>query len=243
MLPLKTNMYYSKRVEAKSKIESDFAMSSANIVLNTVLFLGSARTGRLGDRVTAWVKSTLASRSTPLGDSTITHSVRVVDPIDVFGPDGALAHSGCELRSPTFFGPDTNLSVATLELREIIKSADCFLIVSPEYNHTIPPALSSVMGHFGGSNYKCKPAGIVTYSPGPFGGMRAAMAIQIMCHELGCLPVSKLVGLPAVMDLFEEDGTPKDTAHRMLGQLPELLDQVEWMAVAMKTQREKTGTF
>jgi hypothetical protein len=60
---------------------------------------------------------------------------------------------------------------------------------------------------------------------------------KIMCHELGCLPVSKLCGLPSPSDLLESDGTPKDANHRMLQQLPELLTQLEWMAVAMKNQR------
>ena len=59
-----------------------------------------------------------------------------------------------------------------------------------------------------------------------------------MCHELGCLPVSKLCGLPSPSDLLEADGTPKDANHRLLvEQLPELLTQLEWMAVAMKSQR------
>ena len=58
-----------------------------------------------------------------------------------------------------------------------------------------------------------------------------------MCHELGCLPVSKLCGLPSVSELLESDGTPKDADHRMLKQLPDLLTQLEWMAVAMKNQR------
>jgi len=58
-----------------------------------------------------------------------------------------------------------------------------------------------------------------------------------MCHELGCLPVSKLCGLGTVSDVLEVDGTPKDKETRMLKQLPELLTQLEWMAVAMKNQR------
>lgn len=61
--------------------------------------------------------------------------------------------------------------------------------------------------------------------------------LQVLCHELGCLPVSKLCGLPGVTELLESDGTPKDAEHRMLKQLPELLTQLEWMAVAMKSQR------
>jgi len=67
--------------------------------------------------------------------------------------------------------------------------------------------------------------------------------IQVMCHELGCLPVSKICGLPAASELLELDGTPKDAEDRMLKQLPALLTQLEWMAVAMKNQRERTGTF
>ncbi|KAL3784807.1 hypothetical protein HJC23_013847 [Cyclotella cryptica] len=220
--------------------------------IKTVIFMGSARNitppwggdSRLGDRVLNWVKNVLSTRKERLGSESIVHDVYVVDPLDVFAPNGALSgFTGADLRAPVFFMRSDDLPPATKELGEKIRQADCYLIVSPEYNHTIPPALSSIMGHFGGSNYKCKPSGIVTYSPSPFAGMRAAMAIQIMCHELGCLPVSKLCGIPNVSDLFELDGTPKDQGNRLLNQLPELLTQLEWMAVAMANQREKTGTF
>ena len=40
-----------------------------------------------------------------------------------------------------------------------LRAADCFIIVTPEYNHSIPPALSSLMGHFGSSCYGFKPSG------------------------------------------------------------------------------------
>mmetsp|Transcript_9315 Transcript_9315/g.19940 ORF Transcript_9315/g.19940 Transcript_9315/m.19940 type:complete len:226 (-) Transcript_9315:145-822(-) len=224
----------------------------STITLKTVVFFGSARDvtppwggdSRLGDRIMGWVTSTLACRNGSLGSDKITHDVSIIDPLEVFGKDGALSgFSGGELRSPVFMMKPDDIPQATKELADTIKNADCYLIVSPEYNHSIPPALASIMGHFGGSNYKCKPSGIVTYSPGPFAGMRAAMAIQVLCHELGCLPVSKLCGIPAVADLFEADGTPKDASHRMLKQLPELLTQLEWMAVAMANQRKATGTF
>jgi chromate reductase, NAD(P)H dehydrogenase (quinone) len=153
-----------------------------------------------------------------------------------------IVHQG-ELKTPTFFLKELPPDVQ--RLKDIIVEADCYIIVSPEYNHTIPPALSSLMGHFGGSCYKAKPSGIVTYSAGPWGGMRAAMAIQIMNHELGCLPVSKLCGIPFVSDVLNEDGTPKpENSHsRMLHQLPEMLTQLEWMSVAMKRQRDLTGVF
>jgi len=197
---------------------------------------------RLGDRVVSWVRSTLESRKSTLGTDDIAHDFTVIDPLDCFKSGGPLSgFTGGELRAPTFMMKPDDIPPETKALADTIREADCYLIVSPEYNHSIPPALASVMGHFGGSLYKCKPSGIITYSPGPWGGMRAAMAIQVFCHELGCLPVSKLCGIPTVADILGADGTPKDSSNRMLKQLPELLTQLEWMAVAMKNQRDATG--
>jgi len=219
-------------------------------VLKTVVFMGSSRNvvapwggdSRLGTRVLEWVKSTLSIREGKLGESKIKHDVTVVDPLEVFAEGGALGDlSRGDLTVPTFFLKELPPKAAAL--KATINEADCYIIVSPEYNHITPPALASIMGHFGGSIYKCKPSGIVTYSPGPWGGMRAAMSIQVMLHELGCIPVSKLVGLPLVADLLKEDGSPVEPDARMLHQMPGMLDQLEWMAVAMKRQRDETGTF
>lgn len=97
------------------------------------------------------------------------------------------------------------------------------------------------MGHFPGSCFAYKPSGIVTYSPSIFGGQRGAMSICVMLHELGCLPVNRMVGFPVSHEVFNVDGTPTDPDNRLLGQLPSMLDQLEWMAVAMKKQRDEFG--
>ena len=121
-----------------------------SITLKTVVFLGSARNvippwggdARLGDRVTNWVKNELASRSGEIGSDKVTHDLHFVDPIEVFSKDdGALSYSGGELSAPTFFMGD-KLPEKAKALQEIVRSADCYLIISPEYNHSIPPALS-----------------------------------------------------------------------------------------------------
>jgi chromate reductase, NAD(P)H dehydrogenase (quinone) len=124
------------------------------------------------------------------------------------------------------------------EMAQTIAAADCFLVVTPEYNHSVPPALSSMMGHFGGSLYANKPSGIITYSAGPFGGTRAAMALRPLLSELGCLPVSKLACFPFPDTYLDSDGVVSDPNNRMLKQLPELLSQLEWWAVAASNQRE-----
>ena len=63
-----------------------------------------------------------------------------------------------------FFTDPSSLPVTAKELQEVIKGAVFYPIVSPEYNHLIPPALLLVMGHFGDYNYKCKPSGIISRS-------------------------------------------------------------------------------
>ena len=49
-----------------------------------------------------------------------------------------------------------------------LNAADAVVVVSAEYNHTIPPALSNLMDHFPLSSYAYKPSGIVCYSMGLF---------------------------------------------------------------------------
>lgn len=197
---------------------------------------------RLGDGVVKYVKKLIEERTNTIGAETVKHEVTLFDPLEVFADDGPLSASGGELKHPHFFHRTGEAPTGMDKMQQIIKEADCYVIVTPEYNHSIPPALSSLMGHFGGSNYACKPSAIVTYSIGPWGGMRAAVALRPFLSELGCLPVSKLTGFPSAGDLFENDGTVKDPTNRMLGQLPAMLVQLEWMALAMKKQRDLSGT-
>ena len=57
-----------------------------------------------------------------------------------------------------------------------LRSADAFIIVSGEYNHSIPPALSNLLDHFL-EEYFWRPSAIVCYSAGAFGGVRAVMQL------------------------------------------------------------------
>ena len=222
--------------------------------LKTVVFMGSARDivapwggdKRLGTRVLEYVKTTLAARCEPVGQNArqkVAHDVTIFDPLEVFGEGGALQSCGAEVRTPHFYFKPGAAPPAMDAMRDVIKAADALLVVTAEYNHSAPPALLGMLDAFGGSNFAGKPSGIVTYSPGPWGGSRASIAIQPVLHELGALPVSKMVGLPDAAGMFNEDGTPKDPAHRMLKQLPGMLDQLEWAAVAMKAQREAVGLW
>ena len=89
-----------------------------------------------------------------------------------------------------------------------IRAADAFVVVSGEYNHSIPPALSNLLDHFL-EEYFFRPSAIVCYSAGAFGGVRAAMQLRAMLCELGTPSIPSLFPIPKVQDAFDEDGTPR----------------------------------
>ena len=116
-----------------------------------------------------------------------------------------------------------------------IKAADAFIIVSGEYNHSIPPALSNLLDHFL-EEYFWRPSAIVCYSAGAFGGVRAAMQLRAMLCELGTPSIPSLLPVPRVQDAFDDDGRPRDEAyHRRAARF---LDELEWYANALKAARQ-----
>lgn len=226
------------------------ATAATRRTIKTVLFMGSAKDiippwggpSRLGDGILEWVKKEILTRSSSLGDiEAITHELTVFDPIEVFGKGGALESSGAEIRTPHFFFKSGEAPEGMEAMAKKIKDADCYLVVTPEYNHTLPPSVSGMISHFGGSCYACKPSGIVTYSPGPLGGARAAVALRPFLSELGCIPVSKMACFSMVGDIFEQDGSVKDENSRQLKQLDALLNQLEWWTIACANQRDASG--
>ena len=221
-------------------------------VLNTVICMGSSGAtalpwggdSRLGDRVLAYVKNALANRETKLGDETISHKVTSIDPFKILQDGGASRSYAAALKTPNRIFKEAkkgDARVAMDTIQQMIKAADCFVVVSCEHNYPIPPALTGMMGHFGAANYALRPSAIVCYSPGPFGGARAAMELRPFLSELGCIPATKLTLLSNPAGYLGPDGTVKDPAHGMLLQLPAQLGELEWLAVAMRAQKDRSG--
>lgn len=124
------------------------------------------------------------------------------------------------------------------ELAEIMREADAYIIVSAEYNHSIPPALSNLLDHFL-EEYFFKPSAIVCYSRGSFGGVRAAMQLRAMLAEMGMSSIPSILPIPKIDQSFDEDGTPNDESYHKRAK--RFLDELEWYADALKEKR-KAGT-
>lgn len=126
-----------------------------------------------------------------------------------------------------------------INMEKDLREADGFVFVSGEYNHTIPPALSNMIDHFGASVYSYKPSAICCYSPGIFGGMRAAMHLRCMLSEIGCLSVSNIFGIPRAHEAIAADGSPID--KHMESGATKLIAQLDWYAHALRNHRETAG--
>ncbi|OWF34947.1 uncharacterized protein LOC110443524 [Mizuhopecten yessoensis] len=187
--------------------------------LKVVVFVGSAREKRLGERVKLFMLDQLKLRN---------YDISVFDPLD---------NEFTMLNKPVFFYGNEREGAPPflVEKEKIMKEADAFVIISPEYNHCIPPALSNMIDHFGGSCYSRKPSGIVTYSAGQYGGMRAAMQLRAMTGELGCLSVSNIFGIPNAQNSLDSDGKPLN--DHMESGAKKMITQLDWMAWAMKNHR------
>lgn len=89
-----------------------------------------------------------------------------------------------------------------------IFNADAFILVTPEYNGSYSPALKNFLDHFPKQSEKV--FGIVTASPGAFGGIRAALQLQTLIYGLMGIGSPQMLIVPGVDSKFLEDGTLTD---------------------------------
>lgn len=122
------------------------------------------------------------------------------------------------------------------KLAKIFKQADAFVMVTAEYNYSIPPALSNLLDHFV-TEYSYRPAGIVCYSAGGFGGVRSAIQLGTMLSVLGMTVTPMTFAISKVQDSFDEEGIALDEAYPK--RIGKFIGELEWYAEALGAQRKK----
>ncbi len=121
------------------------------------------------------------------------------------------------------------------ELHDIFVSADGFILVTAEYNHGIPPALKNMLDHYQ-SEYFFKPAGIVSYSDGYFGGARSTEQLRLVCAELGMPATPIAYHIPKIKDAFDDKGNPSDP--KAPSRAERFIKEFDWYMRAFKTGRD-----
>jgi NAD(P)H-dependent FMN reductase len=186
--------------------------------LNIVVFYGSVRSTRQGIKAARFVSGECRKRG---------HEVVLIDPLEHPLP----------LLDRMYEEYEAGEAPEPLErLAKLVRAADAYVVVSGEYNHTVPPALANLMDHFL-EEYFWKPSGIVCYSAGAFGGVRASIALRAMLAEMGTSSIPSVLPIPKVQDAFAEDGTPRDEAW--YERAANFLEELEWYGHALRDARQK----
>jgi len=186
--------------------------------LRLIAVYGSVRSDRQGIRAARFIVNECRTRG---------HEVTLIDPLEYRLP----------LLDKMYKEYPKGRAPEVLErLAALIVPADGVVVVSGEYNHSIPPALSNLLDHFL-EEWFWKPAAIVCYSAGSFGGVRAAMQLRMMLAELGMVSIPSLFPVPMVQEAFAEDGTPTDP--KMRTRVKKFLEELDWYAEALRTHRNR----
>lgn len=181
--------------------------------MKITIILGSVRENRLADSVFIKVKDLIGDR----------FEFTLVDPMEYKLP--LLNKRYFEMKEP---------EPVYKKLHDIFTGTDAFILITAEYNHNVPPALSNLLDHFG-DEFKFKACGIVSYSTGAVGGARSGDLLRLMCSTLGMppIPISPAWGLAHKADAPEG----KSFRENFERSFAAFLDQLIWYGEAYLAKR------
>jgi len=104
------------------------------------------------------------------------------------------------------------------KLKQIMKEHQGILLACPEYNSSITAALKNaidwasrpVPGEKPLECFKGKVAGLMSASPGAYGGLRGLVTVRSILGNIGVLVISEQVAVGKAHEAFAEDGSLKD---------------------------------
>jgi len=187
------------------------------------IIVGSTRPTRSADLVVPWVAAAAAAHE--------GFEVEVVDlrdwPLPIFGE-----HFGTigDINDPTYSDPIVKA------WNRKMKEGNAFLIVTPEYNHSIPGGLKNAIDSVWlSAAFRNKPIAAVGYSAGIGAGIRAIEHLAAVVIEAEAAFLRNTVLIPFVTQAFDEAGLPKDLNARV--SLEIVLEDLGWWSTALERAR------
>ncbi|WP_327232985.1 NAD(P)H-dependent oxidoreductase [Streptomyces sp. NBC_01317] len=187
------------------------------------IIVGTTRPTRVADQVAPWVASVAAAHG--------SFDVEVLDlrdwPLPFFSEHfGTLG----DMNDPTYSEPLVKAWNAA------IKGADAYIVVTSEYNHSVPGVLKNAIDTVWASNaFRNKPVAAVGYSAGIGGGIRAIEHLAQIVVETEAVPLRNSVVIPFAHDAFDDTGRP--TSPVTHAALDVLLDDLAWWSAALEQAR------
>ncbi|MCI3278834.1 NADPH-dependent FMN reductase [Streptomyces cylindrosporus] len=184
--------------------------------LRLAVINSSVREGRFGPTVARWFVAQTEQRAD-----------LEVDPIDL--ADHTLPH---ELSH----APSDEVAAQLAGVSPRLAAAEAFVVVTPEYNHSFPASLKSLID-WHRSEWQAKPVGFVSYG-GLAGGLRSVEHLRPVFAELHAVTVRDCVSFHNVWGQFDGSGVLQEpTAAASAAKT--LLDQLVWWGVSLREAREK----
>lgn len=187
------------------------------------VIVGSTRPTRSADRVVPWV----VRRASAHG----AFEVELLDlrdwPLPMFGE-----HAGTigDFNDPTYSDPIVK------RWNQKVREGDAYLVVTPEYNHSVPGVLKNAIDSvFISFALRNKPVSVVSYSGGIAGGTRAIEHFAHIAIETEMVPLRNSVIIPYVTDAFSEDGEPTNPLTDV--SLTIVLEDLAWWSTALERAR------
>ncbi|MGW5737137.1 MULTISPECIES: NADPH-dependent FMN reductase [Streptomyces] len=183
--------------------------------LRVAVIVGSNREGRFGPIVADWLLARIQE-----------HGDFEVDVID-------LADS--HLPTSLSFNPSPETLAELGKVTPKLAAADAFVVLTPEYNHSYPASLKSLID-WHNAEWQAKPLAFVSYG-GLSGGLRAVEHLRPVFAELHTMTIRDTVSFHNAGGQFADDGTHKDpTAANAAAK--SMLDQLHWWAWALRSAKE-----
>src|ERR1700722_10956911 len=183
------------------------------------VIVGSPRPTRAADLLLPWIEERAGAHG--------AFEVEVLDlrdwPLPMFGE-----HLGTigDFQDPTYSDPIIK------RWNQKIKEADAYLVVTPEYNHSIPGVLKNAIDSvFVSFAFRNKPLAAVGYSGGIAGGVRAIEHMALIAIEADMAPLRDSVVIPFVQNAFDADGNPRNPLTDAA--LKIVLDDLSWWSSAL----------
>ncbi len=182
--------------------------TTAQSPLRLAVIIGSVRHERSADAITDWLKTDLAG----------------IDGLDVDLID--LADVPLPLAGTQPGGTETVIS-------DRLHSADAYLVVTPEYNHSFPAALKNAIDwHY--KEWAYKPVAFVGYGAGS-GGIRAIEQLRLIFPELRATTIREAVLLVAPWTRFGPNGYEATEGERAA--LAATMSELGWWARTLRAGR------
>ena len=192
--------------------------------MKLLITIGTVRENRTTPKLAKWVENTARNQEGV--------EVELVDlkdyPMPFFN----------EPVSPRY-NPARKLDPTVKKWLDKVAWADAYIMVTPEYNHSIPGVLKNAMDYLDWQADR-KPSTVVSH--GTVGGARAAMHLKEILSESRTVPIQNHVAFHGMENIDDEGNLNEETKSQPYGPqsaLETALAELKWFSDALSEGRAK----